>query len=295
MNGSSEIRRHPTIALMEILRAEPGGWTTDPSNSRNERREVNIEARNIEYLKGSGPRGDIAFVVTQRRPATRWAAEDYGPWSNIDLEARRRLLVFLTSAAPATKAFGSDDNFVIAAVGDRFNPKALDEVRLALHLSSRADFPQMLRAGKIDPEIARHLPDAGYLLANFVRDTADVQTLEVLLGVPEASPLFRQVLLTHRMDQLNLADGSEAERARVARILLKILGELSEQARPLQWVIAQTHLRNVIFDASGHARITPSQVFADTGERQAMHRLLCTHPFSNDIRRLMTDWAPGGQ
>jgi hypothetical protein len=294
MDGSSEILRHPTIALVEILRAEPGGWTIDPSNSRNKYRDVNIEARNIEYLKGSGPRG-IAFVVTQRRPATGWPAEDYGPWSNIDLEARPRLLVFLTSAAPATaQAFGSDDNFVIAAVGDRFDPKALDEVRLALHLSSRADFPQMLRAGNIDPEIARHLPDAGYLLANFVRDAADVQTLEVLLGVPEASPLFRQVLLTHRMDQLSLADGSEAERARVARILLKILGELGEQARPLQWVIAQTHLRNAIFDASAHARIRATQVFADSGEQQTMDSLLRTHPFSNDVRLLVSDWARGG-
>jgi hypothetical protein len=239
---------------------------------------------------------DVVFVVTQRRPATGRPAEYYGPWSNVDLEARPRLVAFLTSgASAAAQVFGGDDNFVIAAVGDRFNPKALDEVRLALQLSSRADFPQMLRGGNIAAEVARHLRDAGYLLADFVRDRADIRTLEALLGVPEASPSFRQVLLTHRMDQLNVADGNEAERARLARILLKILGESGEQATPLQWVITQTHLRNVIFDARAHARITPSQVFADTGERHAMHRLLRTHPFSNDLRLLMSDWASGGQ
>jgi hypothetical protein len=289
MNTSCEILRYPAIVLIDILGTEPGAWTTDPSNALNELRMVSVEARVIEYLKGSGPRGDVTFVVTQRRPANDWPAEDYGPWSGVDLEARPRLLAFLTSATPATaQVFGSDDNFVIAAVGDRFNPKALDEVQVALRLSGRDDFPGMLKGGNIDPEIARHLPDAGYLLANFVRDTADVQTLEALLGVPQASPLFRQVLLTHRMDQFNLADGSEAERACLARIMLKILGELGEQARPLQWVVAQTHLRNVIFDASAHARITPTQVFADI-----MESLLRTHPFSDDVRLLISDWARG--
>jgi hypothetical protein len=291
MNGSSEILRHPTIALIDILRTQPGVWRTDPSNPLNERRDVKVEARVIEYLKGNGPRDDVTFVVTQRRPATGMPAEYYGPWSNIDLEARPRLMAFLSSGASAPiQGFGSDDNFVIAAVGDRFNPKALDDVRGALHLTSRTDFPQLLRGGNIAPELARHLPDAGYLLANFVRDTADVQTVEALLGAPEASPSFRQVLLTHRMDQLNLADGSEDERVRLARILLKILSESGEQARPLQWVIAQTHLRNVIFDASAHARITPTQVFADRRQRQALGGLLRAHPFSNDVRILISDW-----
>ena len=203
-------------------------------------------------------------------------------------------MAFLTKTAPASaQMFGSDDNFVIAAVGDRFDPKALDDVRVALRLTSRADFPRMLRGGNIDPHVARHLRDAGYLLANFVRDTADVQTLEALLAVPEASASFRQVLLTHRMDQLNLADGSEAERARLARIMLKILGESGAQAKPLQWVIAQTHLRNVIFDASGDARITPTQVFAGSRERQALDSLLRRQAFSNDVRLLVSDWARG--
>jgi hypothetical protein len=229
-------------------------WKTDPSNPLNERRKVKVEARVIEYLKGSGPRRDVIFVVTQRRPATGSPADYYGPWSDVDLEARPRLLAFLTRAAPATaQMFGSDDNFVIAAIGDRFNPKALDDVRVALRVASRADFPETLRGGNIAPELARHLPDAGYLLANFVRDMADVPTLDALLGVPAASPSFREVLLTHRMDQLNLLDGSEAERAHLARILMKILGESGEQATPVQWVIAQTHLRNVIFDVWGHA------------------------------------------
>jgi hypothetical protein len=294
MNSSSEILRYAAIALIDIVSTEASEWVTDPNNRLNERRDVNVKARVIEYLKGSGPSGDIAFVVTQRHPATGWKAEDYGPWSDVDLEARPRLLAFLTNAPPATaQVFGSDDNFVIAAVGDRFNPKALDEVQVALRISSRADFPRMLRGGNIDPNIAHHLPDAGYLLADFVRDTADLQTLEALLEMPEASPLFRQVLLTNRMNQLNLADGSETERARLVRILLKILGESGEQARPLQWVITQTHLRNVIFDASAHARITPTQVFADSRERQAMDSLLRSHPFSDDVRLLVSDWARG--
>jgi len=294
MDGSSEILRHPTIAVIDILRTQPGAWRTDPSNPLNKRREVRVEAHVIEYLKGNGPRGDVTFVVTQRSPATGMLAEYYGPWSNVDLEARPRLMAFLSSGASApAQVFGGDENFVIAAVGDRFNPKALEDIRLALHLSSRADFPQMLRGGNIAPELARHLRDAGYLLANFVRDTADVPTLEALLGVPEASPSFRQVLLTHRMDQLNLADGNEAERARVARILLKILGESGEQARPLQWVIAQTHLRNAIFDASAHARITPTQVLADRRQQQALAGLLRAHPFSNDVRLLVSEWARG--
>jgi hypothetical protein len=292
MNSSSEILRYPTIALVDIVRTKPGVWTTDPSNPLNERREVSVKARAIEYLKGDGPRGDVSFAVTQRRPASGRPADDYGPWSNVNLDARPRLLVFLATAARAKdQTFGSDDNFVILAVGDRFNPKALDDVRIALQLSSRADFPHILRGGNIDPEVARHLPEAGYLLANFVRQNADVQMLDALLERPEVSSSFRQVILAHRMDQLNLADGNETERARVARILLKILEEPGDQARPLQWVISQTHLRNVIFDALGHARVTPTKVFADNRERQAIHGLLRAHPFSNEVRLLMSNWA----
>ena len=189
--------------------------------------------------------------------------------------------------------FGSDDNFVIAAVGDRFNPNALDEVRGALCLSCRADFPQMLRGGNIDPDIARHLPDAGYLLANFVRDTADVQTLEALLGVPQASPLFRQVLRTHRMDQLNLADGSEAERARLARIMVKILGELGEQASPLQWVVAQPTCETSYSMPRHTLASRRPRCLPDSRERQAMDSLLRTPPFSDDLRLLVSEWARG--
>jgi hypothetical protein len=292
MRANSEILRYPTIALIDVIHTEPGVWATDPGNPLNERREADVQARVLEYLKGDGPRGDLAFAVTQRRPATGRPADDYGPWSNVDLEAQPQLLVFLTRAAPAVaQAFANDENFAIAAVGDRFNPMALDDVRLALRLSSRADFPRMLRGGTIDPEIAPHLAAAGYLLANFVRDTADVQTLETFLAAPRASASFRQVLLTHRMIQLNLADGGAAERARVAGILFKILGEPGDQAKPLRWVVAQTHLRNVLFDALGRSRITPAQVFADNRERQAVQGLLQTQPFSNEVRLLVSDWA----
>jgi hypothetical protein len=292
MARSSELLRHPTIALIDVVRTELGVWASDPSNPLNEHREVDVQAHVIEYLKGDGPRGDLAFVVMQRRPATGSPADDYGPWSNVDLEARPRLVVFLTRAAPAVaQAFGNDENFVTAAIGDRFNPNALDDVRVALRLSSRPDFPRMLRGGNIDPEIARRLSGAGYLLANFVRDTADVQTLEALLEAQEASASFRQVLLTDRMDQLNLAEGSAAERARVARILVKILRESGDKARPLQWVIAQTHLRNVLFDALGRARTTPALVFADISERQAVQGLIRTQPFSNEVRLLVSDWV----
>ena len=96
MNSSSNSARHPTIALIDILDTEPDAWTTDPSNPLNERRVVSVEARVIEYLNGNGPGGDVTFVVTQRRPATGRPAEHYGPWSDVDLEARPRLLAFLT-------------------------------------------------------------------------------------------------------------------------------------------------------------------------------------------------------
>jgi hypothetical protein len=60
----------------------------------------------------------------------------------------------------------------------------------------------------------------------------------------------------HRVNQLNLADGSAAGYARRARILFEILEESGVQAKPLQWAVAQTYLPNVIFDVSEHARIT---------------------------------------
>jgi hypothetical protein len=246
----------------------------------------------VEYLKGTGPAGEINFVVTQRRSRAGRQVDDYGPWSD-DLEVQR-YVVFVSGTVPATaQMFGSDDNFVIAAAGDRFVPKALDDVRVALRLASRADFPQMLRGGNIDPDVMRHLPDAGYLLAGFVRDTADTPTLEALLGVPDASSSFRQVILTHRMNELILADQGDAERTRLARIMLKILGEPGEQAKSLQWVIAQTHLRNALFDASGSTRITPAQVFAHRSEPQAVDRLLRAHPFSNEVRARLSDWVRG--
>src|SRR5262245_13417872 len=98
MNTICEILRYPAILLIDILGTESGAWSADPSNALNERRVVSVEARVIEYLKGSGPLGDAAFVVTQRRPAVDWPSGDYGPWSAIDLEARPQLLAFLTSA-----------------------------------------------------------------------------------------------------------------------------------------------------------------------------------------------------
>ena len=72
MNGSSEILRYPTIALVDILRTAPVAWTTDPSNPLNERRKVNVQARVIVTSKAVVP------AVTLPSSSRRGAREPAG-------------------------------------------------------------------------------------------------------------------------------------------------------------------------------------------------------------------------
>jgi hypothetical protein len=289
---------------MAIARAEESPWGLDPSNPLNQQRSRQVSGRLLECFKqGDLPLKQgkkVQFSVVQRGPVSGRIADDYGPWSRIDLDAKGQVLLFCNRPDPRAdpaETFGRGCELAVG-IPDASYPFAIEDVRLATELSKRPGFPRLLAEAPFKAEMAERRRSAGPLLARFLIDETPTREPNVspdllydLLEAPDANVLFRATLLSHLVEKMSLAEDVAApERARLVRAMVQVLREPAKVSQTLHEGIRQAYLANTVFQQAGTPYLPADRVFPETKERDAAAALLRGHQFPDDQREQLAAW-----
>jgi len=301
-NYYSEINTYEVIVLMEIIGENPGTWIPDQTNPLNQQRKNELSVRLLEWLKGGPPleRDSILkFTVTQIEPISGRIADDYGPWSGIDLESQPRVLVFCNRSGPEESP---EQMFprcgMVIRIPNPSYPFALEDVRLAMSIKQNPQYPQVLTTQSFQDTMVEARKKAGPLLARFLiavtpkEDSQEgAEQFYDIIEAGDAQVMFRAVLLTHLAEQMTLIQNpSLGERIRLIRAMVRILEEPPKTARTIQEGIEQAYLYNTVFDPSGRPYLPVDQVYAEEKERTAVIADIANANFSERHRQQLMRW-----
>jgi len=308
--STSPILVYQYIVLLDIGRAQADAWRPDtgPVASNLVRgRDVAVEARVVEYLKtprGAARPDSLRLDLCQREPVDGWIADDYGPWSEIPLEKRPRLLAFAgTGPSPDTLARAlAGDAVMLVTIPDPRVPFALEDVHRALSALQQIGHARVLESQQIRSAIVASRSRLGPLMGGFLLESAagtstfsedDAFTYLVdLLGAADALPLFRKPIL---IGCVNLLAGASTTRAgwrvRLAKAMARILDEDPQNAAVLQQPIAQSYLRTTIFAPDWTPLIRSASVFADDRERRAFQAHLNRPDMAPETAQRLRAWS----
>lgn len=291
----SEISSSGLICQLEILSASPKPWYADPANPLNEARTVGLQLRILEQIKGPEvlvPGTVLPVEVVQRRPANGRMAEDYGPWSLVDLAAGTQLLALCSIPGKPTtlsKALAENCQLLITAETPTY-PHALEDTRRATAIAADAAFPASLQTAATQKELLSRRRQIGPLFTRFLIENverlepAPYSLLFQLLDAHDTEPMSRVVIVDYFREQLSL-DDQPRERIRVPliRAMAHILTEQRTTSRVLQEGIEQAYLYNITFNGAEQPFLRVDIVFPDAKEREAI--AVAAKSISDDERR----------
>ncbi|MFY0577359.1 hypothetical protein ACN28S_26280 [Cystobacter fuscus] len=270
------------------------------------RRSVHIEVRVREVLKAPEGRSivqDLNLHVEQRKPADGFIADDYGPWSEIDLAAGLELLVFandLGPGAPIEQALADACGLLVRVPSSQV-PFAIEDVRRALAWE-QAVGRRILNSAQIQRAIYESRAVSGPLMASFIVGALDGEDfsdpiveqahkfLMELVQDPEANERFRLVILAHEINKIAMM---EAPPDWFRRCLVKAMIDIlqQEEVSLLHESIRQAYLINVVFNAVGQQLISVREVLPSSAERSAFESVLKKRGFTPEQQAQLISWT----
>ncbi len=298
----SEIETHQVVVLLEVTDAKPGAWMQDPTNPLNQRRNNDLSARVLEWFKGESPLGigsTLNFSVTQIEPVSGRIADDYGPWSGIDLESHPQILLFCdrSESQQSPEQMFPQCGLVIQVPNQAY-PYAVEDMRFVTLLRQNPGFPQSLAAQGFREMMIEKRKKAGPLLGRFLIDAMPKKSPRTatnlfydLLEAFDTYVMHRAVLLMHLVEQMTLQQDPPIEdRTRLIRAMVIILQESPQSSRALQEGIEQAYLYNTVFDPSGKPYLPVNQVLTDENERSAALTAIDHANFSENHSKGLLKW-----
>jgi hypothetical protein len=306
---SSPIDQYRYILLLRIISAQAGEWSPDTHHAGSQsvvERDVAVAAHLGEVFKAPHDISrDLRFKVRQRQPADGFRADDYGPWSELDLVAGIELLVFANEPAagsPIEQTLAEGCGLLVK-VPNAGVPFAVEDVRRALawegtfgrRLLQSAPARRAIRTvqGSIGPIMA------GFLVESLAgEDLADAaqghEFLIELLRTADVNERFRSVILVHETNTLVMTETPPVWfRAGLIAAMVSILGQ--QPAEVLRNPIRQTYLFNAVFDANGRELIAVQDVLPTQTERSAFESVLKSGEFAPEQQARLTRWVKGEQ
>lgn len=292
----SEIRDSALIVALDVQRAEARPWRPDPQDSNNEARTVRVAGRVSEVYKADAgaPRGVQEFEVNQLRPISGRIAQDYGPWSKVEIAPGKTLLVFCPPpGSPPEEAF-SQATLVLDAAAPRF-PHATEDLDLARQLMSA--MPAVLQQPATLQMLLGQRAKIGPLLGRFlVRGVADLNPptsdlLLQLLEAPGTATSFRHVVLGAIVDDFTLGEAPKRDdRIRAARIMAAMLSEPRQSALSLHESISQGWLYNAVFDEHKQALFASQDAFPTSAGRANLQTAVSRFAMDSARRDRLIQW-----
>ena len=303
MDSISEINQYDVIVAVQVLGAVPQPWAPDPDNPINQRRDVEVTARAVEWYKGEVPDSGaqpLTFTVTQTEPISGRIADSYGPWSSLDLSRKPRVLLFCNRLDTIEATLGEGCGLAIDPA-DQSYPYAVDDLRVAQTLRQRPDFPAALDSQATQSELYQRRVELGPLLGRFLADTRDdldsvgfTRLLYRLLAAKDATLQLRAVLLQYLSERVMLVETvSLQERAALIRVMAGILREPPARAQVLQESVGQALLASAVLDGEGRPYLHATEVFTDANDRAEIAKRLAAHQMEEERRDRLIRWLKG--